>query len=101
MITKNDWEVVLGRLTAEEREILGPPPTAEEMLAFEDGSLPPGQMERVRGLLVAYPELARALAHPIAEDDEPLPHGEIDGRWTEFQRTLPRRPELGRVLVFW
>jgi hypothetical protein len=71
------------------------------MLAFEEGSLPPEQMERVRGLLVAYPELARALAHPIGEDDEPLPHGELDARWTDFQRTLPRRPELGRLLVFW
>jgi hypothetical protein len=101
MITKNDWEVVLARLSAEERETLGPPPTAEEMLAFEEGSLPPEETERVRSLLVAYPELARALAHPIVEDDEPLPQGELDGRWTEFQQTLPRRPELGRLLVFW
>jgi len=101
MITKNDWEVVLARLTAEDRETLGPPPTVDELLAFEEGSLLPEETERVRRLLVAYPELARALAHPVAEDDEPLPRGEIDGRWTEFQRTLPRRPELGRVLVFW
>ncbi|HEX3582144.1 MAG TPA: hypothetical protein VH087_10320 [Thermoanaerobaculia bacterium] len=101
MITREDWEVVLTRLTAEEREALGPPPTVEEMLAFDEGTLSPEETERVRRLLVAYPDFAHALAQPILEDDEPLPAAELDRRWTEFQRTLPRREEGGRLLFFW
>src|SRR5689334_5642176 len=102
MITKNDWEVVLARMTTEEREALGPPPTVEEMLAFDEGTLSPEETERVRRLLVVYPELAAALAQPIPEDDdESLPRAELDRRWTQFERTLPRRKEGGRVLLFW
>ncbi len=101
MITKEDWEVVLARLTAEDREALGPPPAVDELMAFEEGRLSPEETERVRRLLVAYPDLAHALAQPIPEDDEPLPKGELDRRWTEFQQTLPRRQEGGRVLLFW
>jgi hypothetical protein len=101
MIRKDDWEAVLTRVSAEDREALGPPPTVDELLAFEEGSLSPEETERVRRLLVAYPDLAHALAQPIPEDDEPLPEGDLDWRWTEFQQTLPRRAEPGRVLVFW
>lgn len=101
MIRKDDFEDVLARVSAEEREALGPPPTVDEMLALEAGTLSPEETERVRGLLVAYPELARALAQPFPEDDESLPEGELDRRWTEFQQTLPRRPERGRLLLFW
>jgi hypothetical protein len=101
MIRKNDWEFVLGRVGAEDREALGPPPTVEEMLAFEEGTLSPEETERVRRLLVAYPDLARVLAQPVSEEDEPLPEGELDRRWAQFQQTLPRRPEGGRVLAFW
>ena len=101
MIRKDDWETVLVRLNAEEHEDLGLPPTTEEMLAFDEGRLSAEDMERVRRLLVAYPDLARALAHPVPEDDESLPAGELDRQWMEFQQTLLRRPKLGRVLVFW
>lgn len=101
MIRKDDWEAVLTRVSAEDREALGPPPTVDEMVAFEEGRLSPEETERVRRLLVAYPDLAHALAQPIPEDDEPLPKGELDRRWMEFQQTLPRRKEGGRVLLFW
>ncbi|HEV8434132.1 MAG TPA: hypothetical protein VGR95_12020 [Thermoanaerobaculia bacterium] len=101
MIRKDDWEVVLARVSAEEREGVALPPTTEEMLAFDQGSLSPEETERVRLLLIAYPELARALAHPLPEDDEPLPAAELDRRWMEFQQTLPRRREPSRVLLFW
>ena len=101
MIRKDDWEAVLTRVSAEEREALGPPPTVEEMLAFEEETLSPEETERVRRLLVAYPDLARALAQPFPEDDEPLPEAELDRRWAEFQGTAPRTQETGRLLVFW
>ncbi|HEX7193179.1 MAG TPA: hypothetical protein VF381_16525 [Thermoanaerobaculia bacterium] len=92
---------MLTRVSAEDREALGPPPTVDELLAFEEGSLSPEKTERVRRLLIAYPDLAHALAQPIPEDDEPLPEGELDRQWMEFQQTLPRRQDGGRVLVFW
>src|SRR5947199_81487 len=91
MIRKNDWETVLVRLNAEEHEDLGLPPTTEEMLAFDEGRLSAEETERVRRLLVAYPELARALAQPVPEDDESLPAGELDRQWMEFQQALSRR----------
>lgn len=101
MMTKDDFEVVLSRMNAEEREALGPPPTVDEMLAFEAGTLTPEETERVRRLLVAYPDLARGLAQPFPEDDESLSAGEVDRRWTQFQRTMPERREPGRGLLFW
>jgi hypothetical protein len=103
MITKPDWQAVLDAITAEDRETLGPPPSAEEMLAFEKGALPAAEEERVRRLLVAYPELARALAHPFPSDDTDDELGEIEvqKRWNEFRARIDRAPSGGRVLLFW
>jgi hypothetical protein len=77
-------------LNAEERRRLGEPPTVEEMLAYERGELPPQDEERVRALLVAYPELAQALVMPFPDDDgEPELSTElIDAQWSSLQRRL-------------
>jgi hypothetical protein len=101
MITKADWLAILGDLTAEDREKLGTPPTAEELLAFERGELSPEETERIRRLLVAYPALAHAVAQPFPGEDERLPDEEMDRRWAELRGRIrePRKP--GRVLVFW
>jgi hypothetical protein len=101
MITKADWQAVLGDLTAEDREKLGTPPTAEELIAFERGELSPEVTERVRRLLVAYPALAHALAQRIPDEDERLPDDEMDRRWAELRGRIHERREPGRVLVFW
>ena len=61
MITKSDWQAVHARLLAERRRELGDPPTVEKMLAYASGELSKEDEERVRALLVAYPELLRAL----------------------------------------
>jgi hypothetical protein len=65
MITKADWQSVNQELMADQRERLGEPPTADELLAYMRGELPPEDEERVRELLVCYPELARSLAEPF------------------------------------
>jgi len=101
MITKSDWQAVLDELTAEDRAELGVPPTAEEMLAFEKGKLSPADAERVRRLLIAYPQLAHALAQPFPDEDERLPDVEVDRRLAQFRSRLGERRDPGRVLVFW
>jgi hypothetical protein len=100
MIRKADWQDALDGMTAEDRRRLGPPPAAEEVAAYMNGTLAAEEEARVRELLVAYPELARTLTMPFPEDDEPLP--ELDHHWAEFQaRVAPPRAEGGRVLQFW
>lgn len=102
MITKSDWQTVLDELTSEDRSNLGMPPTAEELVAFGNGELSPADTERVRRLLVAYPELARAVAQPFPEEGEGLTGAELDRRWSDFRREVgDPAPEPARVLVFW
>ncbi|HEY2830604.1 MAG TPA: hypothetical protein VGJ88_10850 [Thermoanaerobaculia bacterium] len=101
MITKSDWEAVLDQLSAEDRQQLGMPPTADELVAFGRGELSHEETERVQRLLIAYPDLARAVAEPFPVGDERLPDGEIDRRWSELRGRLHTSRESGRVLVFW
>jgi len=68
MITKSELETLLEELNCEDRERLGDPPSVEEMLAYMRGELAEPEEERVRALLVAYPELARALVQMSDED---------------------------------
>jgi len=71
MTNKSEWQEANRRLMAEQREKLGEPPTAEEMLAYSRGELSENEEERIRDLLVAYPELSRMYAAPFAEEGEP------------------------------
>jgi anti-sigma-K factor RskA len=120
MINKSDWQAVHDSLTAADREKLGEPPTAEDLLAYENGTLPECEMKRVRRLLVAYPELARAFATPFPDDDakpgdaDYLSSDAVERQLARFQKQVrpaashapaqPRdrgRSERGRVLQFW
>jgi hypothetical protein len=67
MTNKSEWQEANRRLMDEQRQKLGDPPTAEEMLAYSRGELPESEEERIRELLVAYPELARVYAAPFPE----------------------------------
>lgn len=69
MTNQSEWQEANRRLMAEQREKLGDPPTAEEMLAFSRGELSEPEQERIRDLLVAYPDLARMYSAPFAEED--------------------------------
>jgi hypothetical protein len=70
MTNKSEWQEANRRLLAEQREKLGDPPTAEEMLAYSRGELSESEEERIRDLLVAYPDLARMYAAPFPEEGE-------------------------------
>jgi len=71
MTNKSEWQEVSRRLTAEQRQKLGDPPTAEELRAYGRGELSESEEERIRDLLVAYPELARMYSAPFPEEGEP------------------------------
>ncbi len=68
MNTKADWQTVNRELMAEQRERLGQPPTAEELLAYMRGELSEQDEENMRERLVAWPELARSVAEPFPEE---------------------------------
>jgi hypothetical protein len=92
MITKSDWQSVHEKMLAEDRARLGEPPTAEELFAYEQGELSAAEEERIRALLVCYPELARTFAVPFPTDDagpdDPdfLSKEALAERWTSLQR---------------
>jgi hypothetical protein len=67
MISKSEWNSVNGELR--ERRDGGDPPTFDEVLAYSRGELPPEEEERVRELLVSYPELARTMFASVPEDE--------------------------------
>jgi hypothetical protein len=89
MTNKTDWQDANRRLVAEQREALGDPPTAEEMLAYSRGEMSADQEERIRDLLVAYPDLARmyAVAFP-AEAETDISSEAIDRGFRDVQRRL-------------
>ena len=60
MIT-NEWDEALDAWIEDERERLGGPPTPEEVVAYTRGELSDADAERVRALLVYYPELTSLL----------------------------------------
>ncbi|HJQ36680.1 MAG TPA: hypothetical protein VKB93_06045 [Thermoanaerobaculia bacterium] len=104
MTNKSDWQEANRRLTAEQRKTLGDPPTAEEMQAFSRGELSESEEERIRDLLVAYPELSRMYAAPFPEEGQPgVSNEEIAAGLKDVQRRLgvpavPLRPPVRRYL---
>jgi len=94
MITKSDWQAVHEKMLAEDRARLGGPPTAEELFAYENGTLSAAEEERVRELLVCYPELARTFSVPFpsddADSDDPdyLSEEELAQQWGSLQRHI-------------
>ncbi len=106
MTTKSEWQEANRALEAEDRQRLGEPPAAEEVLAYMRGELPAHEAARVCERLVAYPELVRTLTAEFpAEGAEPgdpdyMPDDEFAKHWASLQRRMPRK-EPGRVLQFW
>jgi len=100
MMNPTDWQAVRDALIADDRAKLGEPPTVDELFAYEHGALSEEEAERVRQLLVAYPELARAYAAPFPDDEATLPDDVIDRQWKAF-RAGNGRGSGARVLQFW
>lgn len=96
MITKSELQAVHGQMLAERRRKLGAPPTNEELFAFMRGELSPDDEARVRELLIAYPELARAMAEPFPEDGE-LSEVELASHWNSLQKRIHGDPVQRRV----
>ncbi|HEV7238575.1 MAG TPA: hypothetical protein VGQ36_04980 [Thermoanaerobaculia bacterium] len=103
MIRKSDWQVVQDEMIEADRQQLGEPPTAEEMLAYSRGELSPQEEARVRALLVAYPELAHTLTAPFpAEGDDSLSGEDVSKRWKSFQSQIHgKEARGGKLLQFW
>jgi hypothetical protein len=108
MIGKDDWDAATSDFMARERERLGGPPSAEDVVAFARGELTGAQAERVRTLLVYYPELLAPL--PEA-GDEVLTDLEVARDWEKLQARiaatnapviplpLRQRPEVARIVA--
>jgi hypothetical protein len=93
MTNKTEWQEANRRLMAEQREKLGEPPTAEEMLAYSRGELSAEEEDRIRDLLVAYPEVARMYGAPFEEEpqagvSDETSHDAIRDGWDDVQRRL-------------
>lgn len=99
MITKSELQAVHGQMLAERRRRLGPPPTNEELFAFMRGELSADDEARVRELLIAYPELARAMAEPFPEEGD-LSEIELAVHWKSLQTRIHGDPAQRRVR-FW
>lgn len=101
----SDWTAVHEQMLAEARQKLGAPPTAEELLAYSRGELPPDEEERVRALLVCYPDLARTLLCPGEDEIVPeLTQEQIAADWKSLQKKIhgTRSDDRGgNVLPFW
>jgi hypothetical protein len=114
MTNNSEWQEANRELIAEERRRLGDPPTAEEMLAYSRGELSETEEDRIRDLLVAYPEIARMYGAAFPEPAQPgdpdyANDADTAAAWARFQerlgrpRTEPRRPQAegqrGRVIA--
>lgn len=93
MNNKSDWQDANRDLTAEQRRKLGEPPTAEEILAYSRGELSESEEERIRDLLVAYPELARMYAAPFPEEGDAVSEEQLRIGWNALQRRLANRKD--------
>jgi hypothetical protein len=97
MTSKSDWQEANRRLTAEQRANLGDPPSAEQMLAYSRGELSADEEERIRELLVAYPELARMYGASFPDEAQPdVSNDAVTAGFADLQRRLGATPVVAR-----
>src|ERR1051326_2023306 len=96
MITKSELQDIHTQILAERQGSVAPP-TDDELFAFMRGQLNGEAEARVRESLVAYPELARAIAEPFPDDDAKpgddayLSDVQIEEQWKAFQDRIQDR----------
>jgi hypothetical protein len=82
----------LSILAAEDRHRLGEPPTAEQLIALRDGTLPAEEAERLRDRLVVDPEwmsIYQELKRPLVPGDaDEAGEIDLDGAWNRLSRTM-------------
>lgn len=105
MISKTDLQAVLDEMRTEEHRTRPEPPTAEEMLAYRDGTLSAGEEARVREILLSWPELLHALMASVPADDagDALPAAVLERQWQAMRGDLgiKRGSDRGaRILTF-
>lgn len=110
MTDKKDWQDANRALTAEQRQELGDPPTAEEILAYSRGELSEVEEDRIRDLLVAYPDLAKMYAAPFPDEGDVVSEEQLRAGWNTLQGRLGNRngsaarpheeAQRGRVFLF-
>lgn len=93
MTNKSDWQDANRELLEQQRRKLGDPPTPEELLAYGRGELSESEEERIRDLLVAYPELARMYAAPFPEEGDAVSEEQLRAGWNAMQRRLGNRQD--------
>jgi hypothetical protein len=106
MITKTDWQAVRDEMAAADGRSAGAAPSADEMMAYERGELAEADADRVRGWLVANPDVARALIEPFPGDGagpgDPgfLSEAQLSKQWMAFQQRIHGRvPEPAARVV--
>jgi len=82
----------LGILAAEDRNRLGEPPTAEQLIALRDGKLPEEEAERLRDRLAVDPEwtsIYLELKRPLNPGDaEEAGEVDLDEAWDRLSRKM-------------
>ncbi|HEX6099186.1 MAG TPA: hypothetical protein VF432_22930 [Thermoanaerobaculia bacterium] len=101
MTDKSDWKDASRELRADERRKLGDPPTAEELQAYYRGELSEQEEDRIRDLIVAYPELVRMYREPAPDaprpgDSDYVGADQVASGWRTLQQRL-RQPSPARV----
>ncbi len=69
---KAELQDLIGEMNEGDRRKLGEPPTFDEMLAYTRGELSGAEEQRVRELMVCYPELARTVTEPFEPEETTL-----------------------------
>jgi hypothetical protein len=101
---KSHWDAVYRHMIDEGRA-QNAPPTAEEVEALFRGDLPEQEAERVRDLLVYYPEMARVMTQaPPPEEGNVLTEEERAADWAALRKRIrppvELRPRPSRAYVF-
>ncbi len=99
-VSADSWTAVYREILREERGRIGDWPTEESLLAFSLQELPPDEARIVRRFLLAYPQIALALAEldePFAElssvEDGALSDDEIEHDWDLLAARIERKEQ--------
>jgi hypothetical protein len=97
MITEPEWPEAYREGLENAQKRVGPPPTDEELERLKRGDLPQDEADRVRERLSYYPDLARAIAMPLPEENTALAPRELDADIAALRKKLREQPDAPAV----